>query len=122
MQRRRRRLRAVRLGAGVEDVLSECPRRGPDATNHVGEMCAKALYQVQALSCSDSKIRHTLQMAADEEAEHMAWTERRIRVLGGQKILPNPLWYVGAPLLGFSAGRLGDALSLGFLAETERQV
>lgn len=90
--------------------------------NHVGEICAQALYQGQALTCINPGIRQTLEHAADEEAEHLAWTEHRIVELGGRKSLLNPLWYFGALSLGAFAGKLGDAWSLGFLAETERQV
>lgn len=90
--------------------------------NHVGEVCAQALYQGQALCCRDPEIRKALKIAADEETEHLAWTERRISELGGRKSVLNPLWYLGALSLGAVAGRLGDAWSLGFLAETERQV
>ena len=90
--------------------------------NHVGEVCAQALYQGQALCCRDPEIRKVLNIAADEETEHLAWTERRISELGGRKSVLNPLWYLGAWSLGVVAGRLGDAWSLGFLAETERQV
>jgi len=90
--------------------------------NHVGEICAQALYQGQALTCIDSGIRQILEHAADEETEHLAWTERRIAELGGRKSLLNPLWYLGALSMGALAGKFGDAWSLGFLAETERQV
>lgn len=90
--------------------------------NHVGEVCAQALYQGQALTCRDPGIRQSLEKAADEETEHLAWTERRINELGGRKSLLNPLWYLGALSLGLLAGKLGDGWSLGFLAETERQV
>ena len=90
--------------------------------NHVGEVCAQALYQGQALCCRNQEIRKALTKAADEETEHLAWTERRISELGGRKSLLNPLWYLGALSLGAVAGRLGDGWSLGFLAETERQV
>jgi ubiquinone biosynthesis monooxygenase Coq7 len=90
--------------------------------NHVGEVCAQALYQGQALTCRSSTVRQTLAHAASEETEHLAWTERRIQELGGRKSLLNPLWYVGALSMGLLAGKFGDAWSLGFLAETERQV
>jgi ubiquinone biosynthesis monooxygenase Coq7 len=90
--------------------------------NHVGEVCAQALYQGQALSSRDPGIRVALQKAAREETEHLAWTERRIGELGARKSLLNPLWYFGALSMGALAGKLGDAWSLGFLAETERQV
>jgi len=90
--------------------------------NHVGEVCAQALYQGQALTCRDPSIRHALQQAADEETEHLAWTERRLAELADRKSLLNPVWYLGSLAIGICAGKLGDAWSLGFLAETERQV
>ena len=90
--------------------------------NHVGEICAQALYQGQALTSRDSSLRDALRDAADEETDHLAWTEQRIAELGGRKSLLNPLWYVGALSMGLIAGRIGDKWNLGFLAETERQV
>ncbi len=90
--------------------------------NHSGEICAQALYQGQALTSRDPFIRQALKGAADEETEHLAWTERRIYALGGRKSLLNPLCYLGSLSLGLAAGALGDKWNLGFLAETERQV
>lgn len=90
--------------------------------NHVGEVCAQALYAGQAFAARDDSVRDALRQAAWEETEHLNWTERRIEELGGRKSLLNPLWYAGAWAIGAVAGRLGDAVSLGFLAETERQV
>ena len=90
--------------------------------NHVGEVCAQALYQGQALTARSSAARGALQRAADEETEHLAWTERRIEELGGRKSLLNPFWYAGSFAMGAAAGLLGDRWNLGFLAETERQV
>lgn len=90
--------------------------------NHVGEICAQALYQGQALTSRDPALREALRGAADEETEHLAWTEQRIAELGGRKSLLNPLWYVGALSMGLIAGKFGDKWNLGFLAETERQV
>lgn len=90
--------------------------------NHVGEICAQALYQGQALTARDAEVQHTLMQAAREETEHLAWTERRIAELGGRKSLLNPLWYGGSFAIGAIAGMLGDKWNLGFLAETERQV
>ena len=90
--------------------------------NHVGEICAQALYQGQALTSRDPALREALRGAADEETEHLAWTEQRIAELGGRKSLLNPLWYVGALSMGLIAGEFGDKWNLGFLAETERQV
>ena len=90
--------------------------------NHVGEVCAQALYQGQSIMSRDPAIRDTLRQASQEETEHLAWTERRIAELGGRKSLLNPLWYGGALAIGMLAGRFGDRWNLGFLAETERQV
>jgi ubiquinone biosynthesis monooxygenase Coq7 len=90
--------------------------------DHCGEICAQALYQGQALTSRDPSVREALRSAADEETEHLAWTEERIKALGGRKSLLNPLWYLGSLSLGVFAGKLGDRWNLGFLAETERQV
>ena len=90
--------------------------------NHVGEVCAQALYHGQSIISRDPAIRDTLRQASQEETEHLAWTERRIAELGGRKSLLNPLWYGGALAIGMLAGRFGDRWNLGFLAETERQV
>jgi ubiquinone biosynthesis monooxygenase Coq7 len=90
--------------------------------NHCGEICAQALYQGQALTSRDKAIREALRGAANEETEHLAWTEQRIAELGGRKSLLNPLLYLGSLSLGLAAGALGDKWNLGFLAETERQV
>ena len=90
--------------------------------NHVGEICAQALYQGQALTSRDPSVRTALRSAAEEETEHLAWTEQRIGELGGRKSFLNPLWYAGALSMGLLAGRLGEKWNLGFLAETERQV
>lgn len=90
--------------------------------NHVGEVCAQALYQGQALTAHDTEVQHALTQAAREETEHLAWTERRIAELRGRKSLLNPLWYGGSFAIGALAGMLGDKWNLGFLAETERQV
>lgn len=90
--------------------------------NHVGEVCAQALYAGQAFTARERTVRAALEHAAWEETEHLNWTERRIEELGGRKSLLNPLWYAGAWTIGAIAGRLGDPVSLGFVAETERQV
>lgn len=90
--------------------------------NHVGEVCAQALYSGQALVSRDVKIVNALKQAAIEETDHLAWCEGRIAELGGRKSLLNPLWYVGSFGLGVTAGLLGDRWNLGFLAETEKQV
>lgn len=90
--------------------------------NHSGEVSAQALYQGQMAVARDQRVRSLLARAAREETEHLAWTERRLEELGGGKSLLNPLWYVGSFALGAASGLLGDRWSLGFLAETERQV
>jgi ubiquinone biosynthesis monooxygenase Coq7 len=108
-----------------EAEMSEDEKRHVAAlmrVNHCGEICAQALYQGQALSSRDPVVRRELEQAAWEETEHLNWTERRIAELGGRKSLFNPLWYAGSLAIGMFAGRCGDAWSLGFLAETERQV
>ncbi len=90
--------------------------------NHVGEICAQALYTAQATVARDPAVRAKLLAAAHEETDHLAWTRARLDALGARPSLLNPLWYAGAFSLGLVAGRLGDPLSLGFVAETERQV
>lgn len=90
--------------------------------NHCGEVCAQALYQGQALFARDAKVAEALQEAADEEIDHLAWTSSRIHELGGRMSILNPLWYGGAFAIGAAAAALSDKISLGFVAETERQV
>jgi 3-demethoxyubiquinol 3-hydroxylase len=90
--------------------------------NHVGEVCAQALYQAQALSSRNPELRQQMQQAAREELDHLAWTQQRLDELGARASLLNPLWYAGAFGIGLLAGRLGDRTSLGFVIETERQV
>lgn len=90
--------------------------------NHVGEVCAQALYTAQALSTQDPILRKHFMEASQEEGDHLAWTRQRLDELGARPSLLNPLWYAGAFGLGLIAGRLGDRLSLGFVVETERQV
>lgn len=90
--------------------------------NHVGEVCAQALYQGQALASADPEKKNLFNHAAQEEADHLAWTNERLKELGGRPSLLNPLWYGGSFALGFVAGQLGDKVSLGFMAETEKQV
>lgn len=90
--------------------------------NHVGEVCAQALYQAQALTARSPALRQQMEQAAREETDHLAWTQQRLQELGDRPSLLNPLWYAGAFGIGVLAGRLGDATSLGFVVETERQV
>lgn len=90
--------------------------------NHVGEVCAQALYSGQALTSRNHTTIAALREAAIEETDHLAWCEGRIKELGGRKSLLNPVWYAGAFGMGIVAGALGDRWNLGFLAETEKQV
>lgn len=108
-----------------EATLSEFETRevvGLMRVNHVGEVCAQALYQGQALTAGNPAVQVELEQAAREENDHLAWCEARIDELGGRKSLLNPFWYVASFALGAVAGSLGDRWNLGFLAETERQV
>lgn len=90
--------------------------------NHVGEVCAQALYTAQAYSTKSAALRTHFEQASREEADHLAWTRQRLDELGSRPSLLNPLWYAGAFGLGLLAGRLGDKASLGFVVETEQQV
>ncbi len=90
--------------------------------NHVGEVCAQALYEGQAITARDPLIRKSLERAAREEQDHRAWCADRLDELGGRISILNPLWYAGSLALGLAAGALGDRWSLAFLAETELQV
>ncbi len=106
-------------------MLSDGERRLSGAlmrVNHVGEVCAQALYQAQALTARSPQLRDQMLSAAREETDHLAWTQARLRDLGDRPSLLNPLWYAGSFAIGLVAGRLGDAASLGFVVETERQV
>lgn len=90
--------------------------------NHVGEVCAQALYSGQALVSRDPANVEALKQASREEVDHLAWCEQRIQELGGRKSLLNPVWYGASFGMGITAGLLGDKWNLGFLAETEHQV
>ncbi|MDO9285396.1 MAG: 2-polyprenyl-3-methyl-6-methoxy-1,4-benzoquinone monooxygenase [Aquabacterium sp.] len=90
--------------------------------NHVGEVCAQALYAAQALTARTPELRAQMAAAGREETDHLAWIERRLGELGDRPSLLNPLWYAGAFAIGLAAGRAGDRVSLGFVVETERQV
>ena len=105
--------------------LSPAERRLSGAlmrVNHVGEVCAQALYAAQALTARTPALRAQMRAAGREETDHLAWTERRLADLGARTSLLNPLWYAGAFAIGLAAGRAGDRISLGFVVETERQV
>ncbi len=90
--------------------------------NHVGEVCAQALYNAQAAATANLALRQHFKQAAIEEGDHLAWTRERVQALGSHTSWLNPIWYGGAYVLGRLAGRFGDATSLGFVVETERQV
>ena len=109
---------------GAQD-LGEAQRAEAAAlmrVNHVGEVCAQALYDAQALATRDERLRALFRRSAEEETDHLAWTRERVEALGGRLSLLNPLWYAGAFAIGLVAARAGDRMSLGFMAETERQV
>jgi 3-demethoxyubiquinol 3-hydroxylase len=113
-----------------DDHITEAPLNDADKKeavalmriNHVGEVCAQALYSGQAFVSSNADIVDALKQAASEETDHLAWCESRIEELGGRKSFLNPVWYLGSFTLGATAGMLGDRWNLGFLAETEQQV
>jgi ubiquinone biosynthesis monooxygenase Coq7 len=90
--------------------------------NHSGEVAAQALYQGQGLTARDADVRAAMREAALEEIDHLAWCEQRLKELNGRTSILNPLWYLGSFALGAVAGALGDRSSLGFIAETEKQV
>ena len=129
---------ALRAVAGVHRAARPSPAQGVPETeldpaqrahaaalmrvNHVGEVCAQALYRGQSLTARDAGNRRALEQAALEEQDHLAWSAQRIDELGGRPSLLNPLWYAGALAMGAAAGALGDRWNLAFLAETERQV
>lgn len=90
--------------------------------NHVGEVCAQALYAAQSAFAKTAQTREQFQKAGEEEVDHLAWTRDRLQELGARPSLLNPLWYAGSFALGAVAAKLGDPISLGFVVETERQV
>lgn len=108
-----------------ESQLSDSEKRRAAALmriNHSGEVCAQALYNGQALTARNPATEAALREASQEETEHLAWCEKRIRELGSHKSFMNPVFYAGSFALGAFAGALGDKWNLGFLAETENQV
>ena len=109
----------------AELVLDDDERRhaaGLMRINHVGEVCAQALYVGQALVARDAATRAQLLHAAQEETDHLAWCADRLRELDSRPSLLNPLWYAGSHAIGVVAGLRGDGWNLGFVVETERQV
>lgn len=108
-----------------DTVLDEKERRHSAAlmrVNHVGEVCAQALYQSQGIFSKSKKLKQQFVQAGKEEEDHLAWTSVRIKELGSHVSILNPLWYAGAFAIGVVAARAGDKVSLGFVVETERQV
>lgn len=130
--------KALRVIAGVASASRPTPAaHAPDAqlsaaeqrhsaglmrVNHVGEVCAQALYNSQARYAHSAAIRAQFDEAGREEEDHLAWTAQRLTELGSRLSLLNPLWYAGSFALGTIAARMGDGRSLGFVVETERQV
>ncbi|MGG6259038.1 2-polyprenyl-3-methyl-6-methoxy-1,4-benzoquinone monooxygenase [Stutzerimonas stutzeri] len=109
----------------TEAELSESETRhvaGLMRINHTGEVCAQALYQGQALTARMPKVRQAMEQAADEEIDHLAWCEQRIRQLGSHTSVLNPIFYGLSFGIGASAGLISDRISLGFVAATEDQV
>ena len=111
-------------GMPESDLSAEDRRHaaGLMRVNHTGEVCAQALYQAQALTARDPETRRRLAVAAQEEEEHLAWTQVRLAELDGRTSLANPFWYFGSFAIGLAAGVMGDRTNLGFVVETERQV
>ncbi len=120
--------RASRPSPATDDAptpLTAAERRrsgGLMRVNHVGEVCAQALYAGQAVATRNPALRDAFVEAGREEGDHLAWTAERLAQLGAHRSLLNPAWYAGSFALGWLAGRAGDAVSLGFVVETERQV
>ena len=130
--------RALRVMAGVSQSAQPSPAAGvPEASmseaqrresaglmrvNHVGEVCAQALYASQGHFTKSASLRAQFEQAGQEEMAHLDWTAQRLAQLGARPSLLNPLWYLGAYGLGALAAKAGDAHSLGFVVETEKQV
>ena len=111
--------------SGEPEAMNEAERLHAGAlmrVNHVGEVCAQALYIGQAFATKNEALRADFIRAAGEEGDHLAWTAQRLDALRAQPSVLNPLWYAGSFALGALASRLGDRVSLGFVVETERQV
>lgn len=113
---------ATHIAEGALDAQERQHSAALMRVNHVGEVCAQALYQAQAKFAHSDALREQFVQAGREEEDHLAWTAQRLRELGSRPSLLNPLWYAGAYALGAAAATLGDARSLGFVVETERQV
>jgi len=117
--------RPMPLAPQADDPLGDLDRRrsaGLMRVNHVGEVCAQALYAGQALATDNPVLRESFRAAGREEADHLAWTAMRLRQLDARPSILNPAWYALSFAMGWAAGRAGDDVSLGFVVETERQV
>lgn len=110
------------VGNNFLSALERKHAAGLMRVNHVGEVCAQALYQSQKLVARDPQIQEMLNHSGQEEMDHLAWCETRLQELGSHTSYLNPLWYAGSFAIGLAAGLAGDKWSLGFVAETERQV
>jgi ubiquinone biosynthesis monooxygenase Coq7 len=110
------------IADGMDDQTERRHAAGLMRINHVGEVCAQALYFGQAAVARDASLRRQMLDAAAEETDHLAWCGERLEELGSRASLFNPLWYAGAWAIGAGAGLVGDRISLGFVVETERQV
>lgn len=113
---------AVRIADNALDDTERRHSAGLMRVNHVGEVCAQALYDAQGRFAKTEELRRQFAKAGREEEDHLAWTAQRLRELGSRTSLLNPLWYAGAYTIGAVAAGIGDAQSLGFVVETERQV
>jgi ubiquinone biosynthesis monooxygenase Coq7 len=113
---------AARAADGQLDAAEQRHAAGLMRVNHVGEVCAQALYNSQARFAKSDAMKAQFAQAGREEEDHLAWTAQRLAELGSQPSLLNPLWYAGAYVMGTVAAQLGDQRSLGFVVETERQV
>ena len=113
---------AAQIGDAAMSDAEKRHSAGLMRVNHVGEVCAQALYDAQGRFAQAQALKQQFAHAGIEEEDHLAWTAERLRELGSHTSLLNPLWYVGSYVLGSLAARVGDARNLGFVAETERQV
>ncbi|HZW11609.1 MAG TPA: 2-polyprenyl-3-methyl-6-methoxy-1,4-benzoquinone monooxygenase [Noviherbaspirillum sp.] len=113
---------AAKVSDSAMDDVERRHSAGLMRVNHVGEICAQALYEAQGRFAKGDAIRRQFVQAGRDEEDHLAWTAQRLRELGSHTSILNPLWYAGAYAVGVVAARLGDAQSLGFVVETERQV
>ncbi|MBU3583890.1 2-polyprenyl-3-methyl-6-methoxy-1,4-benzoquinone monooxygenase [Polynucleobacter sp. 15G-AUS-farblos] len=113
---------AEMLSKTVLDTQERQHAAGLMRVNHVGEVCAQALYQSQKLVARNPEIQEMLNHSGQEEMDHLAWCETRLQELGSHTSYLNPLWYAGSFAIGLAAGLAGDKWSLGFVAETEKQV